>query len=215
VPDTPHNYSQDVAVDDLFGLLRHLGIDQAHVGGLSMGGSTALHFGVRHPEMARSLIVAAAGSGSTDNDEFRRTWRDLSGRLRHEGIAALSDYASGPTRLQLKRKDPKGWQEFYDLLMQHSPVGSGLTALGVQVARPPLFAWESELRALQVPTLVLVGDEDTPCIEPSLFMKLTIPKCGLAVLPQSGHPINLEEPALFNRLSADFLSAVEAGKWAG
>ena len=215
VPTTPDAYSQDIAIEDLFGLLRHLDIAQAHVGGLSMGGSTALHFGVRHPEMAKSLIVAAAGSGSTDPEEFRRTWRNLADRLRSDGPGALADYASGPTRLQLKRKDPKGWREFVDLLLEHSAAGSALTMLGVQAGRPPIFVWESELKALQVPALVLVGDEDTPCIEPALFMKRTIPKCGLAVLPQSGHGINLEEPELFNRLCSEFLSAVEAGKWAG
>jgi pimeloyl-ACP methyl ester carboxylesterase len=176
-----------------------------------MGGSTALHFGIRHPEMARSLIVAAAGSGSDDPEEFRQTWRALAGRLQTEGTSALTEYASGPTRLPLKRKDPKGWQEFYDLLMGHSAEGSALTMLGVQVGRPPLYAWNTELSAMQMPTLVLVGDEDAPCIEPALFMKSTIPHCGLAVLPQSGHAINLEEPELFNRLCSEFLASVEAG----
>ena len=215
VPTDPEAYSQDIVVEDLYGLLRHLGIEQAHIGGLSMGGSTTLHFGVRHPEMARSLIVAAAGSGSDDPDEFRKTWRELAGRLRRDGTRALADYASGPTRLPLKRKDPKGYQEFYDLLLAHSAEGSALTMLGVQAGRPPLYVWEPELRSLQAPVLVLTGDEDAPCIQPSLFMKRTISNCGLAVLPQSGHAINLEEPDLFNRLCSEFLSAVEAGAWAG
>jgi pimeloyl-ACP methyl ester carboxylesterase len=215
VPASPEAYSQDIAVEDLAGLLRHLGIEQAHIGGLSMGGSTALHFGVRHPEMAKSLIVAAAGSGSDDPEDFRRTWRELAARLEVEGTAALIDYASGPIRTPLRQKDPKGWQEFFDLLMTHSAHGSAMTMLGVQVGRPPLYAWEAELRALRVPTLVLVGDEDTPCIEPGLFMKRTIPACGLAVLPHSGHAINLEEPELFNRLCAEFFASVEAGTWPG
>jgi hypothetical protein len=51
-------------------------------------------------------------------------------------------------------------------------------------------------------------------VEPSIMMKRHIPRSGLAVLPQCGHAINLEEPALFNQLVADFLSEVEAGKWA-
>jgi pimeloyl-ACP methyl ester carboxylesterase len=85
---------------------------------------------------------------------------------------------------------------------------------GVQAGRPPIFDWEAQLKALRVPALVLVGDEDEPCIEPSLFMKRHIPHCGLAVFPQSGHAINLEEPALFNGLCAEFLHAVEAGRWA-
>jgi pimeloyl-ACP methyl ester carboxylesterase len=84
----------------------------------------------------------------------------------------------------------------------------------VQAGRPPIFVWQKEMEALQVPALVLTGDEDEPCIEPSLFMKRHIPHAGLAVFPQSGHAINLEEPDLFNRVCLDFLTAVEAGKWA-
>ena len=85
---------------------------------------------------------------------------------------------------------------------------------GVQAGRPPIFVWEEEMQALQVPTLILVGDEDEPASSPSLFMKRHIPQLRPRVFPQSGHGINLEEPDLFNRLCADFLHAVEAGKWA-
>ena len=58
-----------------------------------------------------------------------------------------------------------------------------------------------------------VGDEDEPCLEPAMFMKKHIPTSGLAMFPQSGHPINLEEPALFNVIVSEFLDAVEAGRW--
>lgn len=214
VPADPAAYSQDVAVEDLYALLRHLGIEQAYVGGLSMGGSTTLHFGIRHPEMAKALIVAAAGSGSTNPEEFRETSRQLATDLEAQGAAGFERYSTGPSRVQLRRKDPAGFDEFASLLASHSPIGSALTMRGVQAGRPPIFDWENDLRALQVPTLVLVGDEDEACIEPSLFMKRNIPHCGLAVLPQSGHCINLEEPALFNRLCAEFLHSVENGKWA-
>lgn len=214
VPKDPAAYSQDIAVEDLYGLLKHLQIDRAYVGGLSMGGATALHFGIRHPEMARAVIIAAAGSGSTNPEEFRATSLTLAERLEREGAAAMRDYAQGPTRVQLRRKDPAGWEEFARLLAEHSPTGSALTMRGVQAARPPIFAWEAQMRAMQTPALILVGDEDEPCIEPSLFMKRHIPHSGLAVFPQSGHCINLEEPNLFNRLCLDFLHAVEAGRWA-
>jgi len=213
VPDDPAAYSQDIAVEDLYGLLRHLGIQQAYVGGLSMGGSLTLHFGIRHPEMAKALIIAAAGSGSTNPDEFRATSRALAARLDAEGSAAMREYSLGPSRVQLKRKDPSGWQEFADLLAQHSPKGSALTQRGVQIGRPPIFVWQEQMRALQLPTLILCGDEDEACIEPSLFMKRHIAHSGLAFFPQSGHGINLEEPDLFNRLCAQFLHAVENGKW--
>jgi pimeloyl-ACP methyl ester carboxylesterase len=214
VPEDPAAYSQDIAVEDLYGLLRHLRIEQAYIGGLSMGGATTLHFGIRHPEMARALIIAAAGSGSTNPEEFRETSRALADRLEREGGAGFSDYAIGPARVQLRRKDPSGWEEFAGLLSRHSPLGSALTMRGVQAGRPPIFVWEEAMRALQTPSLILVGDEDEPCIEPSLFMKRNIPHSGLAVFPQSGHAINLEEPDLFNRLCLDFLHAVESKRWA-
>ena len=94
------------------------------------------------------------------------------------------------------------------------PLGSALTFSGVQGRRPPIFDLEDRMRALDVPALIMTGDEDEPCIETSIFMKRCIPKSGLAVIPQSGHAINLEEPDLFNRLVLDFLTAVEQDAWA-
>ncbi len=214
VPADVADYSQDHAVEDLYGLLKHLGIEQAHVGGLSMGGSCVLHFGIRHPEMARSLIISSAGSGSDNPDEFHANSMATADQLEKEGPAAFERYGEGATRQQLKRKDPTGFDTFMSLLKSHSPLGSAMTQRGVQGGRPPIYVWEKEMQALQVPSLILCGDEDEPCIEPSIFMKRHIPSSGLAFLPQSGHPINLEEPALFNQLCSDFLSAVEAGKWA-
>jgi pimeloyl-ACP methyl ester carboxylesterase len=216
--EAPHvdvgSYTLDTFVEDQHALMAHLGIEQAYIGGLSMGGSTTLHFGIRHPEMAKALIVAAAVSGSTNPEEFGATSRQLADDLESQGAAAFERYGSGPTRVQLRRKDPAGFQEFMSLLTAHSTMGSAHTMRGVQAGRPPIFHWQAEMQALQVPTLVLVGDEDEPCIEPSLFMKRNIPHCGLVVFPQSGHAINLEEPALFNHACLEFLHAVEAGKWA-
>jgi pimeloyl-ACP methyl ester carboxylesterase len=214
VPTDLEDYSQDLAVEDLRGLMEHLGIEQAHIGGLSMGGNVALNFGLKYPRMAKSLIVAATGSGSTDPEAFKRQVEDLARGLEGEGMSALSDYIRGPARIQLLRKDPDGWQEFADQFLQHSNIGSALTFRGVQGRRPPIFALEASMRGLDVPTLIMSGDEDDQCIEPSIAMKRCIPRSGLVVFPQSGHAINLEEPDLFNRVVLDFLTAVEAGKWA-
>jgi pimeloyl-ACP methyl ester carboxylesterase len=83
----------------------------------------------------------------------------------------------------------------------------------VQRRRPSIFELESRLERLTVPTLIMTGDEDEPCLEPALFMKRKIPTAGLVVIPNSGHAINLEEPDLFNRAVLDFLTAVDAGRW--
>ena len=66
---------------------------------------------------------------------------------------------------------------------------------------------------MKPPVLVMVGDEDDHCLQPGIYLKKTIPACGLAVFPKSGHTLNLEEPALFNHLLGEFLAQVEAGAW--
>lgn len=215
VPESQYAYSQDIAVLDLLGLLDALDIEQAYVGGLSMGGSLALHFGLRHPQRARALIVAAAGTGSTNPEQSREMWRTMAAAMEREGMArALAAYAEGPARVQLRRKDPSGYEEFKRLLFAHSPTGSANTMRGVQAGRPPIFVWQEQIRTLELPTLILCGDEDEPCIEPSVFLKRNVRRAGLVMFPQTGHAINLEEPARFNQAVSDFLDAVEAGTWA-
>jgi len=213
VPTGLDAYSPDQAVEDLRALLQHLDIASAHLAGLSMGGNTVLRFGLAHPEMARSLTVASAGSGSDNPDRFRAEQAERSAWLEREGQKALESYPWGPTRTTLRRKDATGWQEFLDQFLRHSAAGLALTSRGVQARRQPLYAFESELQALQVPTLILVGDEDEPCLDVGLFLKRNIPRSGLAIFPQSGHAINLEEAELFNRTVLDFLTSVEASKW--
>ncbi len=213
VPDDPDAYSQDRSVEDLKGLLDHLGIESAHVGGLSMGGSVTLNFGIKYPKTARSLIVAGAGTGSVDPDAFRRTANGLAEQMETLGMQAMSDYAKGPVRVQLMSKDPMGWERFASQFMSHSSAGSSHTFRGVQARRAPVFDLEPELRALNVPTLIMFGDEDDPCIEPGVFMKRCIRRSGMVVFPKTGHAINLEEPDLFNRTVGDFLAAVETDSW--
>ena len=214
VPDCPDAYSQERLVADLHGLLRHLDAAPAYVGGLSMGGGVSLNFALAHPEMCRALIVAATGTGSSDPERYLAAWQECIAQIRDEGMDAFADgYANGPERVQFRRKDPVGWRKFRDGLAAHSGPGSALTMQGVQMRRPAVYSLEAAMRQLDAPTLLMVGDEDEPCLEPMLFMKRCIPRSGLAVFPQSGHTINLEEPALFNRTLLDFLTAVEAGGW--
>jgi 3-oxoadipate enol-lactonase len=68
---------------------------------------------------------------------------------------------------------------------------------------------------MQTPALIVIGDEDEPCLEPALFLRRTLPNSGLVVFPRTGHLVHLEEPELFNRSVSGFLTMVEAGKWPG
>jgi pimeloyl-ACP methyl ester carboxylesterase len=104
--------------------------------------------------------------------------------------------AMGPNRIQLPRKHRQVWEEFAG----HSAEGMALTVTGIQRSRPSLYDITHQLAGITAPTLVVNGDEDEACLEPGLLLKRTIPKAGLAVVPNSGHILNLEEPELFNDL---------------
>jgi pimeloyl-ACP methyl ester carboxylesterase len=214
VPADPARYSQAQAAADIKAVLDHLGIDRAHVVGLSMGGYATLHFGLTFPERARSLVVGGAGYGSgTERAKFHAD-TDYLVKQFDAGMAAVAEfYSRGPTRVQFMAKDPVGWREFHDRLAAGSALGHANTLRGVQRQRPSVFELEARLERLEVPTLIMTGDEDEPCLEPAIFMKRKVRTSGLVVLPKSGHAINLEEPELFNRAVLDFLTAVDAGRW--
>jgi pimeloyl-ACP methyl ester carboxylesterase len=216
VPDDVARYSQARAADDIAAVLTHLKIDKAHVVGLSMGGFATLHFGFRHANRALSLCVAGCGYGAEpgQRDKFRAEADAIAAFLDAEGIEAFAaKYAYGPTRVQFENKDPRGFAEFRTQLGEHSAIGARNTQLGVQRERPSLYELTEQMQALTVPTLILTGDEDWPCLQPALLMKQTIPSAALSVMPNCGHTINIEDPDQFNRLVGEFIVQVDAGRW--
>jgi pimeloyl-ACP methyl ester carboxylesterase len=216
VPEDEAAYSQARATDDIAAVLQHLAIERAHVVGLSMGGFAALHFGIRHADMALSVVAAGVGYGSKpeQREQFAADAIALAGRYETEGSAKVAEfYARGPSRVQLMRKDRRGWEEFHRLLAAHSPTGAALTMRGVQSRRPSFWDMQDQLAAMTVPALIVAGDEDDWSLEPSIFLKRHIPTAALWVLPKTGHTINLEEPDAFNRALWQFFDLVEAGRW--
>ena len=216
VPEDFERYSQERARDDIRAVLDGLNIRRAHVVGLSMGAFAALHFGLAYGERALSITVAGGGYGShpAHYKAFQEACRTHVDLIRKEGMAKfVAEYGYNPTRVQFQNKDPRGFAEFVRQLAEHSPLGSANTMLGYQVRRPSIYDLTGEMSRMKVPTLIMAGDEEEPCLEACLLMKRCISTAGLAVLPRSGHGINLEEPALFNRLLEDFFHQVEAGRW--
>jgi pimeloyl-ACP methyl ester carboxylesterase len=214
VPEDRASYSQDILVEDLKGLLDHLGIEKAHVAGLSMGGSVTLHFALAYPERCLSAVVAGAGTGSVDRPQFEGDVARIVDLLSTRSMAEFADiYSLAPTRTPFMEKDRQGWELFREQLAEHSAIGSANMMREVQLKRPTIFSLEDQLGQLSVPTLILIGDEDEPCVEPAIFMRRKIPSSGLVILPQSGHTVNLEEPALFNQAIEMFLTMVQEGRW--
>jgi pimeloyl-ACP methyl ester carboxylesterase len=216
VPEDVGSYSQVRAADDIKSVIDHLKIDKAHVVGLSMGGFATLHFGFRHPERALSLCVAGCGYGAErgQTERFRAEAETIAAFIADQGMQVFAEkYAYGPTRVQFENKDPRGFAEFKRMLAEHSALGARNTQLGVQRERPSLYDLVNEMKALTVPTLILTGDEDWPCLVPGLLMKQTITSAALCVMPNCGHAINIEDPDEFNRIVGAFITQVDAGRW--
>lgn len=216
VPSDSSSYSQQRAVQDVIAVLDHAGVERAHVVGHSMGGFAALHLGLNHPDRARSLCVAGAGYGAEPEKQeiFQRETRNTAAMLLEQGIEAFAmKYSRGPTRLSFERNDARGYAEFQKTLSMQSALGLASTQLGVQLRRPSLYSLKDEMAKLRLPTLILNGDEDTPCIGPALMMKVTIPSAMMSVIPNCGHTINLEAPDEFNRILGAFITHADSGRW--
>jgi pimeloyl-ACP methyl ester carboxylesterase len=216
VPVELEAYGQSRAVADVVAVMDAVGVEKAFIVGNSMGGFGALHFALQYPDRTLGSVVAGCGYGAHPDKQadFRAESEKVALAFDTEGSVEMSRwYGVGPARVQFQAKDPRGYEEHLQVLAEHDPVGAANTMRRVQKERPSLYEMHDELAGCEAPVLVIAGDEDNGALETDLMLKRTIPRCGLAVLPKSGHVTNLEEPVLFNCLVERFLSAVEHEKW--
>lgn len=196
--------------DDIALVMDAAGVQRAFVVGLSMGAYVAAHFALNHAGRLLGVVFAGLGAGSDDPQAFHAGTLKMAAALRREGTAPLvQDLTHGHNREQLRRKDPRGWTELVQQVREQDAEGIANILEHCHSRRPSIYESEAALRALQVPALIAVGDEDTPCIQPALFLKRCIPGSGLWVCPHTGHAINLEEPALFNAAVQAFIQSVQ------
>lgn len=216
VPARPEAYSQQHAVRDAIDVLDALSIDRVHLVGLSMGGFCALHVGLTAPERVLSLAVAGVGYGAEADkrEDWKQECNELARAFEASGSAwVAARYAMGPARVQLKKKDPIAHRRFIQMMSEHPSNGSALTLRGVQKERPSLFEMSDEFSSMELPFVVMVGDDDKAAVDASVMLKHVVPGAGLVVFPRSGHTLNLEEPRLFNIVLETFLNRVTNGTW--
>jgi pimeloyl-ACP methyl ester carboxylesterase len=218
VPEDPDKYTQDLFRDDVIAVMDALKIDKAHVVGHSMGASTALHVGIRHPGRCISVTAAGCGYGSSADpkvvEESRTASRENAKMFAENTMAdAAMKYGDGATRQAHKNKDPRGYAHFIKMLSEHSPLGHSLTMANLQARRPTLWDMQADLKTFSPPLLIVVGDEDDWCLDASVFLRRTAPTAGLVVVPRTGHTLTSEEPEKFNAALDEFFAETERGTW--
>jgi pimeloyl-ACP methyl ester carboxylesterase len=213
-PESAAAYSQPISVADLAALIEHLGIERAAIGGLSMGGNIALNFAIAHPRRLSALIVADAGAGSDDTQEWIAGAERYAEACERGGAEAFADLAcANPLFARYIGQGPDRERFIRSCLMSNRARGIAHTAREVLSKRPTIYSLEPRLRALRVPTLLIVGEHDALCVKVYEFMASTIPGVRSVVMPDVGHLSNLEAPAVFNAHVRRFLDeAALAGR---
>jgi 3-oxoadipate enol-lactonase len=191
--------------DDAVGLLDHLGLSQAVVIGLSMGGYAAFALVRRHPLRLRGLVLADTRA-EPDTEGARQERALLAERVRREGAEAAAEVflprLLGKTSQEQR---PELVARVRATILGNRPRGisDALAGLAARADSRPT------LREIRVPTLVLCGDEDT--LTPPLDarkMAEAIPGSRLGVIPRAGHLANLENPEAFNAALEGFLGSL-------
>jgi 3-oxoadipate enol-lactonase len=216
VPTSTEAYTYRHFYTDAVAVLDHLQIAKAHFVGLSMGSYSSLQVGLNAPERALSMTLAAVGSGSSleNLETFRQQCRGNAEQYEKIGSADVAKATrEAPSRIPFLLKDPRGHADFYNALARHDAKGSANTMRGFQGGRPSIYTLTEAIKKVPTPAIIICGDEDENCIEPSLFLKRHLPAAGLAFFPKAGHVLNLEEPGLFNETVERFIKLVEAGRW--
>ncbi len=217
VPEDSSAFTQARASADIGTLMDHLGIDMAYLVGVSMGSYTVLNFALANPDRVRGLALASCGTGSnlSQQQQFAVAIEERARGFETLGPEQMSERLSEElVRTAFRAKDPRGWLAFRQRLSKHSAKGCAWTLRGVLLGRPSVYQQKDAFKSFTVPTLLMVGDEDEPALEPNLFLKRHIQNAALTVFRWSGHNLNIEEPDAFNSALQDFFHGVEQGRWA-
>ncbi|HKG91803.1 MAG TPA: alpha/beta fold hydrolase [Gemmatimonadaceae bacterium] len=199
-------FSIDQYADDVVALLDALRIERAVVAGLSMGGYVAFALWRRHRARVRALILADTRPGP-DSDEARQKRRELIALARAKGSSAVAESMIPGMVGKSTREKNAGLVDAMYQMMQNAPVDGVVGALEAMIARPDSAP---TLPTIDVPTLVVVGEEDalTPVSE-ARAMHAAIPSSRLEVLAGAGHVSNFERPAAFNHVVSEFLGMLQ------
>jgi pimeloyl-ACP methyl ester carboxylesterase len=206
-PPQPEQYGLSISAEDLRGLLEHLRIDSAYIGGQSMGGGIAARFAVTYPDqVAALLIIDSASASGLPMSAATRAMREKTVELAEiQSMEAVADYVitANPNLRTQAEASPEARQRLRQMFLDLNPKGYANTIRAMLTESFPT----ERLSTLRMPTLVLVGDAD-PALEAARWTHQQIPGARLVILPQAGHLSNLDAPEAFNTSVLDFLRQI-------
>jgi len=194
-PEDSSAYSEALTVGDMAALLDEVGAPRAIVGGLSLGGYMSLAFYRAHPEQVSALLIIDTGPGFK-KDDARETWNkralDTAERFEREGLSVLK--SGSRERSTVSHRDASGLAR---------------AARGMLTQRDARVI--EVLPAIKVPSLVVVGADDTPFLAASDYMAAKIPGAKKLVIPAAGHAVNIDQPQAFIDAVLPFLESLPRG----
>src|ERR1700722_20401302 len=194
-PEDPAAYSEALTVADMAALLDEVGANDAIVGGLSLGGYMSLAFYRAHPARVRALLIIDTGPGFK-KDDARQAWNArahaTAERLEREGLAVLQ--SSSPERSKESHRDASGLAR---------------AARGMLTQRDARVI--EVLPDIAVPSLIVVGADDTPFLAASDYMAAKIPGAKKAVIPAAGQAGNIDQAQAFIAAVLPFLDSLTHG----
>jgi pimeloyl-ACP methyl ester carboxylesterase len=193
-PADPGAYSEALTVADMAALLDEVGATSAIVGGLSLGGYMSLAFYRAHPQRVRALLIIDTGPGFK-KDDARQAWNrrahETGERFEREGLAALK--SASRERSEVSHRDASGLAR---------------AARGMLTQRDARVI--ELLPDIKVPSLIVVGADDTPFLAASDYMAAKIPAAQKVVIPAAGHAVNIDQPQAFIDAVLPFLDDLDA-----
>lgn len=194
--------------DDVAHLLRSLGIEKAYVLGVSFGGYVAIDFTLACPDMVAALILSApnvSGYEPSSEEVLRFCTAEDEAWARGDLVAAtevnLRMWVDGPNRTP-DQVNPAVRERVREMQL-HAFAMDIPEAVEKRSLTPPAI---TRLAEIQVPTLIIIGDQDVPeFLDISDWVAAGIGGAKRVVIPGAAHLPSMEKPELFNRIVLDFL----------
>jgi pimeloyl-ACP methyl ester carboxylesterase len=191
-PADPNAYSEALTIGDIAALLDQIGTRRAIVGGFSLGGYMSLALYRTHPERVAALLIVDTGPGFK-KDEARAAWNkrahETAERFERDGLSVLKSLSR--ERSSVTHRDA---------------TGLALAARGMLTQRDASVM--EVLPEIAVPSLIVVGADDTPFLAASDYMAAKIPGAKKVVIPSAGHAVNIDQPQAFIDAVLPFLEGL-------